>query len=327
MFKQVVLVTAFVGALATLILKGYPPAATATTNQFDIRQESYDILRNSLSPDRREKSDSLLQELHSFVRYHDRLHNHPILEVLPTGEAPKEAIVDLHMEFRKLANTFTDQITAVALQTRRLRAEHGDDVSFAARYLIFLNLLDELGFEPGENEYRGSPRNSHKLLFEDVITDLGVTLSLPERDASPRSPPTQGFMEILESTETDLMTLLLYLVVAEEEVMIFTPAMRASVQAMGIDVDSGYYMVHGTSDDDETNASDDLHQKDAWAILGLILNDDNFDEAKAIADTFLTLWCEFWDVQHARIADSGSMTQEEPKETILGNFWKKLSGR
>jgi hypothetical protein len=83
--------------------------------------------------------------------------------------------------------------------------------------------------------------------------------------------------------------------------MIYSPAMRASVQALGVDVDAGYYMVHGTSDDEETKASDDLHQNDAWAILSLVLNEDNFGEAKAMATTLLTNWCDFWDVQQAII--------------------------
>jgi hypothetical protein len=64
---------------------------------------------------------------------------------------------------------------------------------------------------------------------------------------------------------------------------------------------AGYYMVHGTSDDEETKASDDLHQNDAWAILSLVLNEDNFGEAKAMATTLLTNWCDFWDVQQAII--------------------------
>jgi hypothetical protein len=216
MFKNALLVSTLVGAFAALFsLNGFPPGASAKVATFDIRQESYDILKDALSPDRRAKIDPLLQELHSLVRHHERLHNHPIIEVLHSGKAPKKAVIDLHLDFRKLANIFTDQITAVALHTRSLRKEHGDEVSFAARFLIFLNLLDELGFEPGDQEYRGTHRDSHKLLlFEDVLTDLGVTLSEVERDASPPSSPTQIMLDIVEKGETDLMTLLIYLVVS-----------------------------------------------------------------------------------------------------------------
>ena len=130
-----------------------PPSPDAN-KRVDVRDGAYQILKNALPADRREMSNQLIKKLRKQVTQNKRLHQHPVLAALKEGDLPKDSLLaEMHLDFRAFTKRFTDQITAVALQTKELRSSHGDQVAFAARFLIFLNLLDELGFEAGDREY------------------------------------------------------------------------------------------------------------------------------------------------------------------------------
>lgn len=110
---------------------------------YDIRCESYVILRDALPVARRQDTQRRSQLLRDIVRNDERLHNHPVLDVMRCGRLTPKALLDLHRDFQYFTKVFTDQITAIALATRELRPKYGNRVAMAARFLVFLNLLDE----------------------------------------------------------------------------------------------------------------------------------------------------------------------------------------
>lgn len=287
--------------------------------EFDVRAEAYEILHGALPAGRRRKSDERLEILHKLVRGHKGLHGHPALSAMygqdGSGDVSKEAVLGIHEDFRALTRVFTDQITSIALGTRELREPFGDDVAMASRFLVFLNLLDELGFAPGDEEYRGSPMLSHHMLFEKVIAELSEGSGVQEKEKTKVEAASKVLNTIDDSS---FLSILLYLIVTEEEAMVFSPAMRSVTGRAGVDVNEGYYMVHGSSEDDTNAAFDDLHQNDGWAILALLLDgmdESEFYKVHGMMTDYLDVWCEFWDAHYADMhADDAAFPQGDTTE-------------
>ena len=290
-------------------------STSATPVAFDIRRESYAILHNALPVDRRERTQRRRQHLQDIVRNHKRLHKHPILPLMYNGSPSPKAVLDLHRDFQYLTKCFTDQITLIALGTRELRPKFGDDVAMAARFLVFLNLLDELGFHPGVGEYRGSPMMSHHMLFTDVLAELSTKAcgGCADNENSNQDQAAKHSSKLLGLIDdSNLLSVLAYLIVTEEEAMVFSPAMRCATANTGINVDNGYYVVHGSSDDNSSNACDDFHQNDGWEILELLMDSMNEEEFKVVETMivdFLDAWCCFWDSHYENMKSKTRTTE------------------
>ena len=83
--------------------------------------------------------------------------------------------------------------------------------------------------------------------------------------------------------------------------MLFSPAMREATKAVGVDVSRGYYMVHGSSDDAETNAFDDDHQNDVLYILVHTAQAQQYAHIYSAGMNFCALWDVFWHKQMERL--------------------------
>jgi hypothetical protein len=98
-----------------------------------------------------------------------------------------------------------------------------------------------------------------------VCDDLG--LSVAQRTEYVPSPIAQQVRAYLEAAYQDDDAVVALLAVAEQEVILFRPPLREATRALGIDVVSGYYHVHGVSSDAAADAADDNHEDDRWIIL------------------------------------------------------------
>ena len=83
--------------------------------------------------------------------------------------------------------------------------------------------------------------------------------------------------------------------------MLFSPAMREATKAVGVDVSRGYYMVHGSSDDAQTNGFDDDHQSDVLYILSHTAQPQQYAHIRSAAMNFCALWDAFWHKQMERL--------------------------
>jgi hypothetical protein len=71
----------------------------------------------------------------------------------------------------------------------------------------------------------------------------------------------------------------------------------AAGKALGIDVTTGYYHVHGLSTDDTAEAADDAHEDDLWVILNQALEPQRHAAIRAMCLRYCDLWDEFWTEQ------------------------------
>lgn len=241
------------------------------------------------------RNEAFVAGLMEEIKEH-KLFSHPIVSRMQNGQLSKEAVTRLHMDFRLLTKQFTDVILAAQFLTREIDVRHGMN-HMPARFLITLNLLDELGFEAGQGDYEGTPNNSHYILFDKVVADLrGTTEGLDEYSVS---APTRVLHGFVEEHMNDFLATLLYIAVTEEEAMVYSPPMREAARAVGVPVDKGYYNVHGTSEDEDTEAEDDEHQRDILVILAQYLTEEDYPRVRELAFSFCDKWLMFWEDQNA----------------------------
>lgn len=235
-----------------------------------------------------------LKTLISNVKNH-RINQHPVVANLERCEYSLQEMQTMHMEYRAIVHIFTDALLMAQFQALKVENVMKPGSKAYARFLLTLNTLDEFGFYYDSEKpvlFQGTPQRSHLILFENLMTDMGITDE--DREAFVPSPITQKLKEYFLAAYDDYPLLLTLLAVAEEIVMIFSPVMRLNTGALGIPVEAGYYQVHGVSDDEENNACDDFHQTDL--ILILAQGAGGYDRLELLKNTtqFIDLWEEFW---------------------------------
>lgn len=225
-----------------------------------------------------------------------RIKHHPIISSLDNSLLSTKDLQVIHLEYRIIVHIFTDALLMAQFQALKLDETMKPGIKAYIRFLITLNTLDEFGFgyELGKTtvDFSGSPENSHLILFEDLISQLKI--SDEEKVNFPASKITAELKETFLASYDDLHLLIIFLALAEEIVMIFSPVMRKSCETVGIPINQGYYNVHGSSVDDINDGSDDFHQNDLWMILAQILGDYDQEKLLQNTDLFLDQWYDFW---------------------------------
>ena len=271
------------------------------TNLKDARGSSRYLMSSLSSQDVRKENEAFLNRIMRCIKNHPFINN-PAKLAMDSGTLDRQAVLEIHLDFKYAAiETFTDVILMAQFRTRDLASRFGMKGKMAARFLLTLNVLDEFGFvspSKGHLGYAGNPLLSHPILFDDVLEQLDPG-GVFERSNTP-STEANSLRQFFESTFDDLVLALAAILVTEEEAMRFSPPMRASAKSVGIAVDSGYYMVHGCSDDLTTYACDDYHQLDAWHILVCILEANDHERFEAACVKCCDLWDLFWNKQAAR---------------------------
>jgi hypothetical protein len=176
--------------------------------------------------------------------------------MLNDGLIDKETLKHIHLEYRHaIVQVFTDALLMAQFQTKQLRTTFVIWFKNVSTLLLNLNILDEFGFRPGldkDGYYSGNPQYAHYPLFEDVLNEFDLTQA--ERNNYQPSIIAQQVRNYLEESFDRYHAVAALLAVAEEEVILFSPALRQATSAVGFDVDSGYYFVHGVSHDETAEA-------------------------------------------------------------------------
>ena len=110
---------------------------------------------------------------------------------------------------------------------------------------------------------------------------------------------SQNLRNYLEAAYESYPILILLLAVAEQQVIAFSSALKNAVEYLGVDIKNGYYYVHGTTEEDTKNASDDLHENDLWLLLTHSLH---LSSAPALKEAAL-VYCNFWDNFWAKVSN------------------------
>lgn len=264
------------------------------------RRNALDAMKKSVTPSEWKRNTEFCESLKLKLRAHPMC-QHPVLALLREGRLSLNAVQLVHLEYRHaIVQVFTDALLMAQAQARQIEPRLPPGAKMAPRFLLTLNVLDEFGFCPGLDRsgyYRGSPQFAHYPLFESVLDDLGI--SPRERaDYSPSGYASE-LQSFLQAAFFDYLSVLALLAAAEEQVIIFSPALRQAAAGVGADVGTGYYHVHGTSGQEGVDAHDDDHEDDLWAALTQALTPNDFARIEQIVLAYLDLWTRFWDHQQS----------------------------
>lgn len=264
------------------------------------RQNAIELMKSSLTLDQWESNSIFTSRLKKQIKLHP-ICKHPIIKILREGMFDIEAVQEIHLEYRHaIVQIFTDTLLMAQAQARQIEPRLPPGSKMAPRFLLTLNTLDEFGFQPGLDQmgyYRGNPRFAHYPLFEKVLDALGVDHQ--QRAEYVPSAIAKKLNWFLANSFDDYTSMLALLAAAEEQVIIFSPALRQATAATGINVDDGYYHVHGTSDNTDTNAHDDDHEDDLWAALNQACTTGMYEKLEKVTLSYLDLWQAFWTEQQS----------------------------
>jgi hypothetical protein len=287
------------------------------------REKAIAAMRASVSDDLWQRNAAFVSELRRLIAAHP-VCTHRAIEVLNSGRLDAATMRKIHLEYRHaIVQIFTDALLAAQMQTRQLEPRLPPGAKLPPRFLLTLNDLDEFGFRPGcdvDGYYRGNPAYAHYPLFEKVLDDYGITQQA-RRDYVP-SQTARNLRNSLELSYGDYLDVTVLLAAVEEEVILFSPPLRAATGALGIDVSSGYYFVHGVSEDERSEAADDDHENDLWLILTQALVPERYERLTARCLEYCDLWEQFWTEQLAfaekrRIASMEGRAKRLPLSATL----------
>jgi hypothetical protein len=228
---------------------------------------------------------------------------HPVtrsaaIDALAAGAFDRAALRDVHLDFgHAAAEVFSDAIVMAQYHARSLGRRFGTRAKMAARFLLALSTLDDLGFVPGlgvGGSYRGTPLRSHPLLFEAVLDALGADEAV--RAAFSPSNAARALRASTEAAMADFHALLAILAVTEEVAKHLFPVLRDAAKAAGVDAGSGYYAAHAEAP----------QRTDLWHLLVNVTPPEDHARVREVALRTCDLWEDFWQRQTERLTATGA---------------------
>lgn len=258
------------------------------------RKETIALIKSSLPENQWIENQITVNNIRQTINQHQLFIN-PCLKSLYEKKLPLPLVQFLHIEYQhSIVEIFTDALIKTQFEAKQLDALLFPAVKMYARFLINFNILDEFGFttEADTPDSIITPQNAHYLLYRTVIDEIGISKStLQNWQYTKQSIDVRNY---LEKNYDNYAVLLILLAVAEQQVIVFSPALKATVDYHDLDTTHGYYFVHGVTTDTFNIASDDLHEDDLWLLLMQCIHLFPTIDFASIALTYCDLWDSYW---------------------------------
>ena len=246
----------------------------------------------SVPKDLWEKNLAFRKKVEAMIDEHP-LKSHPIKALLMQATLNVEISRFMHLEFATaFAQIFTDSLIHAMAQTAQLEPRLGPIGKVSARFLLQLNLLDELGYSAAPvviDNYYGNPMNSHYIQFVNTLKDLNAT-----PDTLKSFKPSKA---ALDSRHTftdyfqDYAMLTCVLACAEALFTEFASPWAESVKkSTNIDTSKGYHKIHV---EDDGYFIDDDHSEDSWILFCQAVTPERYDEVLKHVGKWLDTWNDF----------------------------------
>ncbi len=261
------------------------------------RLELLQFIQNSLKPETWQQNTQAVNHLKRLTQQHP-LFKHPILEQLHQCQFSLDQLKFIHINyFTAIVKNFTDALSMVIYQAYKLEQnsnileENRIASKIYARYLLSLNLIDELGFNTHQLE-QSSAAKSHLAYFLKLMQQL----DLEPLDQSKTQIEAYALAEYIQKHLSSYADLLLILACTELQVIKFSEALRNNMAIYNSIYIEGYYACHGLADQEaSTLANDDNHQDDIWTLLAQCYSSENQQHLQQIQSEYLALWNNFWN--------------------------------
>ena len=265
------------------------------TQSENARLEALSFIKKSIPATLWNKHAHEVQQLKQTCLQHP-LFQLPILTRLSNQTLSLEQLKFIHINyFTAIVKNFTDTLSMVIYQA--LQLENHENIHEVARihakayarYLLSLNLIDELGF----NTYKlslSSPARSHLVYFMDLLKLLQVN-PLDQKQVVTEAYDLNQFNHPHLPSYNNL---LLILACAELQVIKYSEALRINLEKYDVQFTYGYYACHGVVDHSEKLANDDNHEDDIWALLTQSYRSSQQHSYEQLLGQYLQLWQNFW---------------------------------
>ncbi len=259
------------------------------------REVGREAIQKSVPAELWQKNVAFTDELKQIIQKH-RMYRHPLTGLLETEDLNKEISKVLHFEFaHAYAQIFTDSLIYAMAQTSELEKRLGPGGKVAARFLLQLNLLDELGYGPNEKvtgDYWGNPALAHYVEFAKTLQQLGAKPG--EIFEYKPSPAAKAARKTFTDYYTDYALLTCVLAVAETVFSLFAgPWAKSVARSTDINVNEGYHAIH--VEDEHGDFIDDEHSEDSWYIFRQAVTPERYDEVRKKVGQWLDIWNDFGD--------------------------------
>lgn len=259
------------------------------------RAAGRDAIQKSVPADLWEKNVAFADKIKNLIISH-RMWKHPVTNLLNTEKLNPEITRTIHLEFaHAFAQIFTDSLVYAMARTTDLEKRLGPMGKVSARFLLQLNLLDELGYAPNPEitgDYYGSPLKAHYLQFAETLKQLGAK---PEDILTFKpSPAAKASRKTFTDHYEDYVLLTCVLACAEQVFTRFAGPWAKSVQmSTDIDTTTGYHAIH--VEDEHGEFLDDDHSEDSWFLFRQAVTPERYDEIQAKIEAWLDTWYDFGD--------------------------------
>lgn len=227
-----------------------------------------------------------------------KLCRHPLIGLLSTEKLNTEATKLIHFEFSyAFAEIFTDSVIQTMITSSQLERRLGPMGKVSARFLLELNLMDELGFMPKTNsknseDYCGNPLLAHYSQFNETIEEIGSNHD-ELLDYKPSAAAEDARKTFTENYGNHIM-MTSVLAVAESVFTLFAGPWAKSVGlSTNVDVSRGYHKIHVENDSGEF--LDDEHSEDTWYLFRQAIQEKDYAEVKEKISVWLDVWYDFAD--------------------------------
>lgn len=266
------------------------------TQSENARTEALNFVKNSLTLDQWNLHQAQIQLLKQSVEQH-ALFQHPILNQLQSSTLSLHHLKTIHLNyFVAIVKIFTDALSMLIFDAHTLEKNQNIKTDMRvkakvyARYLLSLNLIDELGFNTLDLAL-SSPSKAHLTYFLQLLE----ALSLDTNDLTQTVSQAHRVSDYIASHFHDYQALLLILAITEQQVIVYSEALSINVAKFDPKFSSGYYECHGVVGCGHSLANDDNHEDDIWMLLTQALDTSRADELSAITHEFLDIWHDFWE--------------------------------
>jgi hypothetical protein len=237
-------------------------------------------------------------ELQKSIIDKHKLCRHPLIGLLNTEKLNTEVTKMIHFEFSyAFAEIFTDSLIQAMITSASLEPRLGPAAKVSSRFLLQLNLLDELGYKPKANavndeDYAGNPFLAHYIQFNETLEELGAKhvdlLSFKPSAAAKAARAT------FTDNYQDHLNLTAVLAVAETVFTLFAGPWAKSVSlSTDVDVSRGYHKIH--VEDEHGEFVDDDHSEDSWYIFRQAVQEKDFAMIRDNVSQWLDIWYDFGD--------------------------------
>lgn len=263
------------------------------------RDVSRKIVRESLDPELWRTNEAFTHRLDQLIKT-SRVFRHPVIASFARKEFTLASMAIVHSEVRyAFAVHFGDALIRLMQTTGSIEHRLGAKAKMAARFLIQLNVLEELGYKPtplGKSGFHGHPGFSHYWALCDTLDALGHGEDRWRAHAP--SPESVAVREALLAAFDDHLKLAVMLAGIEAAfIPYYDPWAANTIAVSPIDISDGYHSIHVEGD---TGAVDHDHSEDSWYIVRQALTPERHAEVEAYLRDTLDLWARFVDMLAAK---------------------------